>query len=205
MSLYDPKNPPRAVIVPEHQPPGDREAFFASLYAEHGDFILQEARRRANLQPASAEDVRQRVAVIFHDHLHARVEEQKMSHDEVRAYLGGVIWKVARNYTRERGRRLPGGADAELVVCSAMDPERAAALAEHRAKVRRYFAELPLKERRVLQLIDLEGNTLKQAAAELGLALGSVSTLHTRARKNLREIALASERATRVGRRRAVG
>ena len=47
--------------------------------------------------------------------------------------------------------------------------------------------------------------TIKQAAAELMLPLGSVSTLHTRARKHLREIALASVRATLVGRRRAVG
>jgi len=206
MSRFDPHDPPRAIILPDNQPPEDRAAFVASLVAEHGDFILKEAHRRANLQPASGEDVQQRVLLMLHEHLYAPIQAQKMSFEQTRNYLGGVVRKEAANYTRARRRGLPGGADGELLVSPAMDPERAVSRAEHRAKIMRHIEELSPEERAVVRGIDLEGMSLKEVAARMGIPVGTVSTIHTRARKNLKDLALASERAaTLAGRARRGG
>jgi RNA polymerase sigma factor (sigma-70 family) len=196
MSLYDPKNPRRAIVLPESQPAEDRDAFVRSLTKEHSDFVLEVLRRRRDLQPASAEDVQQRVLVIFDRHLAKQAEAERMIPEQVERFLRGVIKKEVGNYTRGRSRGLPGGADADVVISPALDPERAAALAEHRAKIARYLDQLSRTEAAVVRYIDLEGMMLKEAAERLGLPPGTVSTTHIRARKKLRELAIASRRAT---------
>ncbi len=162
-------------------------------------------RRRRDLQEASAKDVRQRVLVILCKHLDEHVEREKMGPEEVRAFLRGVIRKEVGNHARGRRRGLPGGADADGVICAAPDPERAAVLAEHRAKVARYIGMLSPAEAEVVRAIDLDGMLVDEAARKLELPRGTVSTVHIRARQKLREIALASERATTLGVRRAPG
>ena len=196
MSPYDPKNPPRALILPENQPLDDRNAFIEALCEEHADFILGVLLRRRDLQEASARDVRQQVMVVFCEHLDEHPEKAAMSPEEMQAFLRGVIRMVTANYTRARRRALPLGPETDGVLCPALDPERAAALAEHRAKIARYLDELTFIEAAVVRAIDLEGKTVVEVAEKLGRRRGTVSTIHGRAREKLRERALASERAT---------
>ena len=194
-----PEQLPGVLIVPENQPPEDRAAFIASVCAEHAKFILDVLLRRRDLQAASAEDVGQRVLLVLRKHLDEHVDRERPAPEAVQAFLRGVIRKEVGNHTRGRRRGLPQGADAEGVVCAALDPERAVALAEHRAKVARYIGMLSKVEAEVVRAIDLEDMTVKAVAKKLGLPLGTVSTVHIRARQKLREIALASERATTFG------
>jgi RNA polymerase sigma factor FliA len=69
--------------------------------------------------------------------------------------------------------------------------------AERRAAMERFreaFAELPARERQVAVLLYVEGRTLRDIGARLGVSESRVSQIHTELRKRLRE-RLASDQA----------
>jgi RNA polymerase sigma-70 factor (ECF subfamily) len=189
----EPEPPPPAqkvLIVPEGQ---DLRAYMRSVYKEHGPFVLDTLLQRWKLQPASAEDMRQTVMVILLE------QAEKEKPENLRGFLQGIMWNEVLRRARKRRRQLfvlDGDADTFSPL---MDPERAAALAEHREKVRRYIGCLPEVEAEVVQLIDLMGLTLNEAAEALDRPRGTVSTQHIRARKALRDLARASARGTKLG------
>jgi RNA polymerase sigma-70 factor (ECF subfamily) len=182
----------RAIIAPDGQA---LAAFMESAYDEHGAFILRTLQQRWKLQPASADDLRQNVMVILFEQ--AGTKEPP---ENVRGFLQGVMWNQVLHRGRKRKHHLfllDGDADAAL--SPGIDPERAVAFAEHRAKARQYIKCLPEVEAEVVQLIDLMGLTLDEAAAALDRPRGTVSTQHIRARKALRDRAQASARGTKLG------
>jgi len=69
----------------------------------------------------------------------------------------------------------------------------------------RYIGGLPREEAEVVQLIDLMGFTLDEAAQALDRPRGTISTQHIRARQAMRDLARASERATKLGAHSAGG
>lgn len=105
---------------------------------------------------------------------------------EVRSYLVATARTVlADHWRRTLGRELTTLDDdpAELV-----DPERHAGR-DRQAEAERILAELPENYRTVLRLRYLDGCSLKEAAAEMGVTVGNAKVLQHRALKAAAKIA----------------
>lgn len=185
---------PRVVVVTANSSRNDRDTFMRAMYEEHREFIEETLSRRWKVPPASAEDLRQNVMMAVQQY-----HDQQKPIENPRGFLQAVMWNEVRN--RWRARRLPllPEGDADTSVSPAMDPERAAARAEHLAKIHAYIGLLPDAEAKVIQAVDLMGLTLAEAAEALDCPLGTVTTQHVRALRTLRDLARASERATALG------
>lgn len=105
---------------------------------------------------------------------------------EVRSYLVATARTVlADHWRRTLGRELTTLDEdpAELV-----DPERHAGR-DRQAEAERILAELPENYRTVLRLRYLDGCSLKEAAAEMGVTVGNAKVLQHRALKAAAKIA----------------
>jgi RNA polymerase sigma-70 factor (ECF subfamily) len=198
-----------APSIGENQPPEDPEEFARWVYEHHGAFLHQTLVRRWKIGPASAEDLQQDLMVkLFLHHQGQTLPEV----EKLRAFMQGIMKHEAIDHLRRRRVLLtPDGqvdlsvdldADAEPPPGIPLDPERMAMLLEHRAKARRYMGLLTRPEQDVVRAIDLQDMSALEAAAALGLPLGTVSTRHRRARRRLDDMAEASRRATERGERR---
>ena len=67
------------------------------------------------------------------------------------------------------------------------DPELNAERAEAKERFRAAFAQLPARERQVAVLLYVEGRTLRDIGARLGVSESRVSQIHTELRRRLRE------------------
>jgi RNA polymerase sigma factor FliA len=67
------------------------------------------------------------------------------------------------------------------------DPGLSAERRQAKERFRRAFAELPARERQVAVLLYVEGRTLREIGARLGVSESRVSQIHTELRKRLRE------------------
>ncbi len=67
------------------------------------------------------------------------------------------------------------------------DPSLSAERREAKERFRRAFAELPARERQVAVLLYVEGRTLRDIGARLGVSESRVSQIHTELRRRLRE------------------
>lgn len=74
------------------------------------------------------------------------------------------------------------------------DPDLSAERREAKERFRRAFAQLPARERTVAVLLYVEGRTLRDIGARLGVSESRVSQIHTELRRRLRE-QLASDAA----------
>jgi RNA polymerase sigma factor (sigma-70 family) len=186
---------PRAIIFPPGQPIDERAAFIEQTERQWGPFITAEL-RRSGVPPQSTEDLQQKVLVILCKHYDAN--DQK-GPDNVPAWLDKVIGNQVRNYRRLRRLAVELGVDLDVEVASAPDPERAAMLAELKAKLRRYLDELTPEELEVFEARELDGKTYDDIAATVDRHRSTVIDQHKRAMQKLRDLARASERRTRYG------
>ncbi|HEV3072180.1 MAG TPA: FliA/WhiG family RNA polymerase sigma factor [Solirubrobacteraceae bacterium] len=67
------------------------------------------------------------------------------------------------------------------------DPDLCAERREAKERFRRAFAQLPARERQVAVLLYVEGRTLRDIGARLGVSESRVSQIHTELRRRLRE------------------
>lgn len=169
-------------------PPGslgrDPDAFEA-FYREHLDYVTGYVTRRTR-DPAAAADV---VAEVF-----LRVVESTGGHEAgrgpARAWLTGIARNVLADHVRRgvrreaaygrlRGRRLLDEASTERLV------ERIDAADSARA-VLRTLASLPQGQRELVELVAVDGLSLTEAAAVLGVSAGAARVRYHRARRTLR-------------------
>lgn len=130
--------------------------------------------------PADADDVLQEVFLRVHRHAGA-LDRQ--------AHLSGWLFAVARSalVDFERRRRRPASAPEEG------DGDVEAELAEHAgiaSGLRALVASLPEGYARAVTLVDLEGHSLKDAAARLGLSLSGAKSRVQRGRRLVRDALL---------------
>lgn len=147
-----------------------RDPTFRRLYERHFDHVWHTL-RRFGVAERELEDAAHDVFVVVHRKLGAYDPARS-----ARAWLTGIAWRVAAD-TRRRvhNRRETLDARAGLDHPAALpSPDDLLAAREARDLVELALAELPLDQRAVLMLCDLDGATGPEAAAALDLPLNTV-------------------------------
>ncbi len=105
----------------------------------------------------------------------------------LRAWLLQILANCLRDHLRERRDFVDIDDVAESVLASGATPEEASASAQLVGRVRCAVAGLPLGQRQVVTLVDLEECSYTEAAEVLGIPIGTVMSRLCRARRALRE------------------
>ena len=131
---------------------------------------------------ADAEDVAQEVFTKAHRAFH-----QLRDRDRFRAWLVRMAWRTALDHLRSSRRRMIRDMTA---VPQAFGPtvEDAAIEDEQKLRVWRAVDALPQRLRLVVVLSAMEGHSVKDVAALLGVAEGTVKSRLFNARKALQEM-----------------
>lgn len=158
------------------------EALFRRLVEEYTPRLLALARSYAEDSDAARDLVQETWARAY-----ARRETYT-----ARGTLLGWLYAVCRNVCRGTLRELSGREamirDAgSFVDNSPAAPDDELDRAERRRSVRRAIGELPDRQRDVLVLRLLEGLSVRETAAELGCAEGTVKASLNQALRNLRK------------------
>lgn len=107
------------------------------------------------------------------------------------AALDAWLFSILHNCLRDHFRRLHPHADIEEIMelpAPGPSPEQHHAVSELIARVRRAVAALPLGQRQVVTLVDLEEMSYNAAAQALHIPIGTVMSRLSRARIALREL-----------------
>ncbi|HEX4608658.1 MAG TPA: sigma-70 family RNA polymerase sigma factor, partial [Urbifossiella sp.] len=152
---------------------------FAELVRRHGPMVLGVCRRALGPTP-DADDAFQATFLVL-----VRRARRTAWRDALGPWLFGVAVRVARKARAARGRRL-----ASEKRVSPMTPEPTVppiAVDDLSDVLDRELAALPETYRRPLVLCELQGRSRSEAARELGLAEGTVSSRLARGRRMLRD------------------
>jgi len=155
------------------------QAAFAELVRRHGPMVLGVCRRFLGPTPDTADAFQATFLVLIR---RARRTDWRES---LGPWLHGVALRVARKARAARSRRL-----ASERQVSPMTPEPATPAREPddlAAVLDEELAALPEVYRRPLVLCELQGASRKDAARELGLAEGTLSSRLARGRRMLRD------------------
>lgn len=171
---------------------GDTDAY-AALVDRHRDLVYTVALRIAGNE-TDAEDIAQEAFVRAYKALGAFRGDSKFS-----SWLYRITVNRALGHIKRRMRAPFVEADADdlretgrAAAPTGESPLEALLDEEFRLRVRQAIAELPPRYRAVVTLYHLEERSYKEAAAILGLPIGTVKTHLHRARAMLRKI-LAGE------------
>jgi RNA polymerase sigma-70 factor (ECF subfamily) len=146
-------------------------------FESESDYVHRALLRRG-VPPGDAEDLAQDVFLI----LWRRWPE--LDHGRpLRPWLSGVVVKVAQQYRKREGRFVPAGLVDREDRLRASDDQLGGARA--RALVLRSLAKLPEKQRTLVIKHDLEGQPMRELAAQLGVPLFTAYTRLRSGRKNL--------------------
>src|SRR5688572_11858496 len=149
-------------------------AAFAALVRRHGPMVFGVCRRTLGHQQ-DAEDAFQATFLVLARRAHA------VRPDGVGRWLYGVAVRVANKARVRRTRR--GGVPAEL---NEVPAPAAAPPADWLPLLDAALSRLPDRDRWPILLCDLQGRTRAEAAAELGIGEGTLSSRLARAREKLR-------------------
>ena len=150
------------------------EQAFALIVRRHGPMVFGVCRRTLQHQQ-DAEDAFQAVFLVL-----AR-KARAVRPDGLSRWLYGVAVRVANKARARRARRAAVSADLTEIVAPP-----AALPADWRAILDPALARLPARYRDPILLCDLLGRSRAEAAAELGIAEGTLSSRLARARDKLR-------------------
>jgi len=176
---------PADVSVDDHQlmeriATGDRQAF-AALFHRHGGKV--EGYLRRTLPPTAAAEVTQEVFL--------KVWRYASRFDPRKASPTTWLYSIARNARTDRGRRRsrpePDPEDPMWVPSEPPPPDAATQRRHRDATLRDRVAQLPDKQRRVIELAYLDGLTLSEVADHLGCPLGTVKSRVRLAMARLRD------------------
>lgn len=162
---------------------GDAAAF-AELFDLHRDRVFRQALRLVRTQ-SDAEDI---TAAVFLE-LWRRRDAVRVVENSVIAWLLVTTNNVARNVARSRTRhralieRLPRGLDPEQEAFDAVDARLDSARRDQ--KVRSALAQLSVDDQNVITLCVIEELGAAEAAAALGVPVGTVKSRLSRAKSRL--------------------
>jgi RNA polymerase sigma-70 factor (ECF subfamily) len=139
------------------------------------------ALRRFGVDADAADDAAQQVFLIFSQRL------MLVDPGHERSFLLSVAVRVASNARRARRRSrevLRGGESEPLAELKELkeDPEQLLAHKQRRVELDRVLDELPDEQRVVFVLYELEGFSLPEIAAALGIPLGTATSRLARGR-----------------------
>ena len=116
--------------------------------------------------------------------LHA---DQLRDPERLRSWLFGIMANCWRDHLRRLRPTMDIDALDEELLCSDETPDLAYGRSETVARVRAAVARLPIGQRQVVTLVDLEEFSYAEVAAILGIPIGTVMSRLCRARLALRE------------------
>ena len=154
------------------------EGAFAELVRRHGPMVLGVCRRFLGPTP-DADDAFQAAFLVL-----VRRARQVAWRESVGAWLYGVAVRVARKARAVRARRR--AAERQVTPMTPAPTAPAAEPDDLAAVLDEELAALPEAYRRPLVLCELQGRTRREAARELGLAEGTLSSRLARGRRLLR-------------------
>jgi len=136
--------------------------------------------RRLGLAPEDADDAAQQVFIVFSRHLPDIAEGQE------RAFLFGTAVRVAANVRRKRQHvQLVDPERLEEALVELRDPEWLLERRRAGALLDLLLEELPVEQRTVFVLCEVEGLTKSEAATALEIPEGTVASRLRRARAHL--------------------
>lgn len=151
----------------------------ANLYRQHRAYV-RACLLSCRVPTCALDDAIQDVFVV----VFRRLADYDQARASLRAWLFGISLRVARQHRRHAGRRDPAtdclGAEEAIV-----DPERYVSRLEAADLAHRLLDRLPREQLSVLVLADVEEMTGPEIAQALGLAIGTVHSRLSRARKRL--------------------
>lgn len=113
--------------------------------------------------------------------------------------LEGWVFAILNNAWRDHLRRRKPFVDVddldEVVIADDLSPEEHYSRRQTGEQVRAAIAKLPLGQRQVLTLVDIESCTYAQVAAVLAIPVGTVMSRLARARQALKEVLATAGRA----------
>ncbi len=115
--------------------------------------------------------------------------------ERLRAWLLRILANSMRDHARLRREHVDLAMVEENLAAAGPTPEEAQASAQLALRVRRAVAALPLGQRQVVTLVDLEGCSYAEVGEILEIPIGTVMSRVCRARATLRQqlAALAAE------------
>jgi RNA polymerase sigma-70 factor, ECF subfamily len=171
-------------------PPVDQQRAQAVVKAEFG-FVWRSIRRLGVAQD-SVDDVAQNVFLVLWRRLPDVVPGQE------RSFLFSAVVKAASEYRRKPFRRqeVPGDRGGEDVADPSPDPEQLLQMRRDRAQLDTLLDTLPMEQRTVFVLYELEELTLTSISELLGVPQGTVASRLRLARERMEQGAagLPSER-----------
>jgi RNA polymerase sigma-70 factor, ECF subfamily len=172
LSLVGAASAPAAVFM---NAPADR-ARVARALNQHFPLVWRSV-RRFGVPESAADDAAQQVFLIFAERL-ADVDAARE-----RSFLLAVSVRVAANVRRrfERSREVPLE-ELENVLEAETTPEELLDAKQQRDLLDRALATLPMPQRAVFVLYELEGFSLPEIADSLGIPLGTATSRLRRAR-----------------------
>jgi RNA polymerase sigma-70 factor, ECF subfamily len=146
--------------------------------------------RRYGLPASDAEDLAQEVFyVIWRRRAHYDPDRP------LRPWIGGIIFRVVQQHRRLRAREVL--ADELDALDEAPGPDEQLASAHARRLVLRALAALPVKQRAVLVMHDLDGTSMREIAGALAVPIFTLySQLHAGRRSFAREVRRAQLHAS---------
>jgi|tagenome__1003787_1003787.scaffolds.fasta_scaffold20310165_2 RNA polymerase sigma-70 factor (ECF subfamily) len=148
--------------------PGLARASFRDIYEQQFDYVHR-AVRRLGIPVSDLEDAVHDVFVVVHrrlDHYDPR--------RPVRPWLFGIAFRVASDRRRRPVEIAGREADMLAVADGRPSPEAHLATEEARRRVHAALDTLPLDQRAVLAMHDLEGHSAPEVAEGLGVGLNTV-------------------------------
>jgi RNA polymerase sigma-70 factor, ECF subfamily len=154
--------------------PGEN-ARLAGALDEHFDLVWR-SMRRFGVPESAADDAAQQVFLILAERL------TTVAVGRERAFLLAVSLRVAANFRRlfERSREVPLEGHSPPIVET---PEDLLQAKQQRDVLDQALATLPLEQRAVFVLFELEGFSLPEIADSLGIPLGTATSRLRRARR----------------------
>lgn len=143
------------------------------IFEAHGDFVWR-ALARSGVRDADLRDATQEVFLVV-----SRKLAEREGTSSLTTWLYGIAIKVAANYRRKAHRKheeLTDEVPDPVELEAGDDPERALANEQARARLAQILEELPLDQRVVFMMFELDEMTCPAIAEALGIPLGTVYT-----------------------------
>jgi RNA polymerase sigma-70 factor (ECF subfamily) len=155
-------------------------AGFAALYDEHFQFVWR-CLRGLGVQSSQLEDATQDVFVVVHQRL-ATFEHESL----LRTWIFGIVRRIAYRYRRSALRKPTAPAPEHETETTDPGPHEHAQDVEAAAFVDEFAGKLDQRKREVFVLGVLEGLSVPDVAATLGVPLNTAYTRLRRARAEFR-------------------
>jgi RNA polymerase sigma-70 factor (ECF subfamily) len=162
---------------------------FQDVYLEHFEFVWRSL-RRLGVPEVDVSDAVQEVFLVVH---------RRLSEFEGRAKLSTWIFRICMNVARARQRSAranPEVVDSELIACrTSNDPTPSEALEDREAlrQLEQALASIPLAQRAVFVLFELEQMTCEEIAETLEIPLGTVFSRLRLGRESFKKAARRGE------------